>query len=135
MLKLLHAKRSQVIGCLAPLLVAYTPICSAQAGDCTAQVKIASMGVPMDDMQLRYRTTTLYRYRIDATTSEKQCAMVNFDIRRSYKLPDGSPFTAADPGSMWVHGGKGTDYGEIPGDRGLPKIQWAVENISCKKCQ
>jgi hypothetical protein len=135
MMKLLRVKRLQIIWRLAPLLVVYAPICAAQAGDCTAAVKIVSIGVQNpDDTRMRNRTVRLYRYRIDATSSEKQCAAINFNIRRNYKLPDGSPFTATEPGSIRIRSGKGSDFGELAEKRELPKIEWSAEDISCRRC-
>ena len=135
MTKLPQMKRSKIIACLVPLLVAYAPLCAAQAGDCTATVKVFSVGVPNpNDPRMRDRTVALYYYKIDATSSEKQCVTINFNIRRSYKLPDGSPFTATEPGSIRIYGGKGSDSGELADKRGLPRIEWSAEDISCRKC-
>jgi hypothetical protein len=135
MMKSLQVKRSQIIGCLAPLLVAFAPTCAAQAGDCTATVKIFSVGVQNPDFtRMKNRTLTLYRYKIEATTVGKQCAVINFNIRRTYQLPDGNPYTATESRSIWIRGGKGSDFGELAEKRGLPRIEWSAEDISCRRC-
>ena len=135
MMKPLRVNEFRWIGWVVPLLVAYMSICAAQAADCTATVKVAPVGVENPDVtQMKSRTLRLYRYRIDATSSEKQCAAIDFKIRRSYKLPDGSAFTAADPGSIKIHGGTGKDFGERAEKDGPPKIVWSAEEISCRRC-
>ena len=134
MMKLSHGRLSLMAGCLA-LLVASAPPCAAQADDCTATVKITSIGVQNpDDTRLRNRTLTTYRYRIDAASSEKQCAEIKFNIKRSYKLRDGSDNISTEPGSLRIRGGKGKDFGEVGDKRGLPKMIWTAEDISCKRC-
>jgi hypothetical protein len=120
---------------LAILLVACALPGAAQADDCTATVKIVSIGVQNpDDTRQRNRTVTLYRYRVDATSSEQQCANIDFNIKHSYKLPDGSPFAATDHSSIRIRRGKGSDFGEVAEKRGLPRIEWSAEDISCRRC-
>jgi hypothetical protein len=139
MKRLLEVIQTQTTRRLSPLVIAllsvYAPLCIAQAPDCTATVKITSVGVQNpDDTGQTNRTVTLYRYRIDATSSENQCAAIDFKIRRSYKLRDGSAFAATDPGSIRIRRGKGSEFGEVADKRGLPRIEWTAEDISCRRC-
>jgi len=125
-----------------PLLVfaalAYAPICFAQAeGGCTAEVKVTPIGLqkPIDDTRRLDRTVTLARYRIDATASDKQCAIVSFNLRNSYKDAAGATVSEAEPKTMRFRGGKTTSTGELPVRREVPKLDWSVEDVSCKRCQ
>jgi len=110
----------------------------AQAGSCTADVKVTAMGLqkPIDDTRRPARDLTLARYRIDATSSEKQCAVVTFKLKYSYKDAGGNAVSAdADAQSLRVRNGKASQQGEWPLRRELPRVTWTAEEISCKPCQ
>ena len=132
-----YVNRSRATRCLTLLLVAYAPVCCAQADGCTAQVKVVPIGLqkPVDDTRAPHRNLTLARYRVDATANEKQCAVVSFNLRHSYKDTDGTVVTAAEPMSMRLVGGKGTERGEFPLRRSIPKLTWSAEDVSCKLCK
>ena len=131
-----YAYRSPLIACLA-LLSAVIACGSAQAQDCTAEVKIAPVGLqkPIDDTRQPGRTVTLARYRLDATSNEKQCVVVSFNVLHSYKDKDGTVVSATDSATMRLIGGKGRDHGELPLKRSIPKLTWSVEDVSCKLCK
>ena len=131
------ANRSPVTTCLTLLLAAFACTGSAQAQECTAEVKIAPVGLqrPIDDTRQPGRNVTLARYRLDATSNENQCVMVNFNVRHSYKDKDGTVVSATDPMTMRLIGGKGREHGELPLKRSIPKLDWSVEDISCKLCK
>ena len=108
-----------------------------QAGGCTAEVAVTPLGLqkPIDDTRQPARQVTLARYRLDATSNEKQCVIVNFNLRHGYKNKDGTLVTAAEPRTMRFAGGKGTLRGELALRRELPKLSWSAEDVSCKLCR
>jgi len=111
---------------------------SAQAGNCTADVKVTAMGLqkPIDDTRRPMRDLALARYRIDATSSEMQCAVVTFKLKYSYKDTKGNAVSEdADAQSLRVRNGKASQQGEWPLRRELPRVTWSAEEISCKPCQ
>jgi hypothetical protein len=116
--------------------LAYAPLCWAQSDGCTADVKVTPVGLqkPVDDTRRLDKTVTLARYRLDATASDKQCAVVTFSLRHGYKDAAGATVSEVEPKSMRFRGGKGTAPGELPVRRELPKLEWSVEDVSCKRC-
>jgi hypothetical protein len=118
--------------------LAYGPACFAQAtGNCTAEVKVTPLGLqkPVDDTRRFNRTVTLARYRINATASDKQCAIVSFNLRHGYTEADGTVVSATEAKKMRFRGGKGSLKGELPLKREVPNLTWSVEDLSCKHCK
>jgi hypothetical protein len=110
----------------------------AQGASCAADVKVTAMGLqkPIDDTRRPMRDLALARYRIDATSSEKQCAVVTFKLKYSYQDAKGNTVSEdADAQSLRVRGGKVSQQGEWPLRRELPRVTWTAEDISCKPCQ
>jgi hypothetical protein len=100
----------------------------AQAGNCSANVNVRQISARPGP------SGTQFKYRIDVTSSEQQCAVVHFAVRRSYRLVNGSTFSATEPWSVNVRGGSATDSGELFESTKLPALSWSVEGTRCQKC-
>lgn len=100
----------------------------AAGGTCSANVRVSQ------DRASRGPQGTQFGYQITATTDERQCAVVHFLLRRAYTQENGRRYTAAEPWSITVRGGRGEDQGELFESTQLPSIEWSVENVRCEVC-
>ena len=118
------------------LLAASQGNCLAQESDCSAKVKITSLGTPRITENVRSMMSSVgpYRYRLDATSDEKQCFNLNFSLVLRFMNKDHQPDVAVYPASMRIRGGEGTEYGDLPGRREDSKARVTVETIVCKRC-
>ncbi len=132
----MHAYRRSMIWLLPPLLAACASACYAQAGDCTANVKIKQMGVPLiaDNKRSMLQSVSHAHYRIEATSDEKQCVFATFNIMLRFTDKDGKPGLETYPGSIRFRGGQGAESGELPGRRQDSRFQATIEDIICKRC-
>jgi len=97
----------------------------SQQGDCSAQVTVTQTARQPD----AYGAT--FKYRINAT-SDAPSAVVHFKLARTFDV-NGSPYSQAEPWSVIVRGGQGSDDGEVRESSSPRQIQWSVRDVFCRR--
>ena len=97
----------------------------SQQGDCSSQVTITETARQPDV----YGAT--FKCRIDAT-SDAPSAVVHFKLARTFDV-NGSPYSQAEPWSVVVRGGQGSDEEEVHESSSPRQIQWSVTDVFCRR--
>ncbi len=123
-------------GVFIALLIAWQAECRAAENDCVAKVRITSLGVPRITENWRSMMSTVgpYRYRLDATSEEKRCINLTFNIVLRFIDKEDKPDTAVYPASMRIRNGAGSEIGDMAGRRGDSAARAAIEDLVCKRC-